>query len=49
MVEMNFDRGRPEVMVDLTRVPELQEWGEEDGSLRVGAGVTYARIIAELG
>ncbi len=49
MVEMNFDRGRPQVMVDLTRVPEIQEWGEEDGSLRVGAGVTYARIIAELG
>jgi CO/xanthine dehydrogenase FAD-binding subunit len=49
MVEMNFDRGRPEVVMDLTRVPEIQEWGEEDGSLRVGAGVTYARIITELG
>ena len=49
MVEMNFDRGRPEVVMDLTRVPEIQEWGAEDGSLRVGAGVTYARIITELG
>ena len=49
MVEMNFDRDRPEAMMDLTRVPELAEWGEEDGKLRVGAGVTYTRIIAELG
>jgi CO/xanthine dehydrogenase FAD-binding subunit len=49
MVELNFDRGRPGVVLDLTRVPEIQEWGEEDGRLRVGSGVTYTRIIAELG
>lgn len=48
MVELNFGRARPEVMMDLTRVPELQDWGEEDGRLRVGAGVTYTRIIEEL-
>ena len=49
MVDLNFDRERPEVVLDLTRVPEIQEWGEEDGRLRVGAGVTYTRIIVELG
>jgi CO/xanthine dehydrogenase FAD-binding subunit len=49
MVELNFDRGRPGAVLDLTRVPEIQEWGEEDGYLRVGAGVTYTRIIDELG
>jgi CO/xanthine dehydrogenase FAD-binding subunit len=49
MVDLNFDRERPEALLDLTRVPELQEWGEDNGRLRVGAGVTYARIIAELG
>ncbi len=49
MVDLNFDRERPEAVLDLTRVRELQEWGEEDGRLRVGAGVTYTRIIAELG
>lgn len=49
MVDLNFDRERPEVVIDLTRVPELGEWGEVDGLLRVGAGVTYTRIIAELG
>src|SRR4051812_27339277 len=48
MVDLNFDRERPEALLDLTRVPELQEWGEDNGRLRVGAGVTYARIIAEL-
>ncbi len=49
MVDLNFDRERPEAVLDLTRVPEIQEWEEEDGRLRVGAGVTYTRIIAELG
>ena len=49
MVDLNFDRERPEAIVDLTKVPEIQEWGQEDGRLRIGAGVTYTRIIAELG
>ena len=49
MVELNFDRARPRVVLDLTRIPELTEWAPEDGHLRVGAGVTYARLIAELG
>jgi CO/xanthine dehydrogenase FAD-binding subunit len=48
MVDLNFDRQRPGVVLDLTRVPELGEWQEENGRLRVGAGVTYTRIIAEL-
>jgi CO/xanthine dehydrogenase FAD-binding subunit len=29
-------------------VRELTEWGNEDGLVRVGAGVTYTRILAEL-
>ena len=49
MVELNFARGRPETVMDLTRVPELREWGTENGRLWVGAGVTYSRIIDELG
>ena len=28
MVELNFDRERPESILDLTRIPELKEWGE---------------------
>jgi CO/xanthine dehydrogenase FAD-binding subunit len=49
MVELNFDRHRPEAVLDLTRVPELAEWDGDAGRLRVGAGVTYTRAIAELG
>src|SRR5829696_6964935 len=48
MVELNFDRRRPEVVLDLTRVPELGSWERSDGGVRVGAGVTYARMVAEL-
>jgi CO/xanthine dehydrogenase FAD-binding subunit len=48
MVELNFDRRRPEAVLDLSRVPELAGWDREDGRLRVGAGVTYTRAIAEL-
>jgi CO/xanthine dehydrogenase FAD-binding subunit len=49
MVEINLDRHRPAAIIDLTRVAELDEWGMEAGLLRIGAGVTYARIIGELG
>jgi CO/xanthine dehydrogenase FAD-binding subunit len=49
MVDVNFGRTRPEAVLDLTRVRELAEWGQQDGGLRVGAGVSYARAITELG
>ncbi|HEY8633520.1 MAG TPA: FAD binding domain-containing protein, partial [Candidatus Dormibacteraeota bacterium] len=49
MVEINLDRHRPASIIDLTRVGELTEWGMEGELLRIGAGVTYARIIVELG
>jgi CO/xanthine dehydrogenase FAD-binding subunit len=49
MVELNFDHRRPTELLDLTKVAELAEWGEDDGQIRLGAGVTYTRIIAELG
>ena len=48
MVELNFDRRRPEALLDLTRIEELAGWTREDGWLRLGAGVTYTRIVAEL-
>ncbi len=49
MVEINLDHRRPSGIVDLTRVRELTEWGMDDGMLRIGAGVTYTRLIDELG
>ena len=49
MVELNFDRRRPPVLLDLTRVPELSTWDRSDGEIRLGAGVSYTRVIQELG
>jgi len=49
MVELNFARKRPEALLDLTRVGELARWSEHDGWFRIGAGVTYTRVIDELG
>jgi CO/xanthine dehydrogenase FAD-binding subunit len=49
MVEMNFDHARPPALLDLTRVRELADWDSDGGRLRIGAGVTYARLITELG
>jgi CO/xanthine dehydrogenase FAD-binding subunit len=49
MVDVNFGRSRPEAVLDLTRIRELAAWEETDGALRIGAGVTYATVIAELG
>ena len=48
MVELNFDMRRPDVIMDLTRVPQLQERSRENGSVRLGAGVTYTQLIADL-
>jgi CO/xanthine dehydrogenase FAD-binding subunit len=49
MVELNFDRARPPALLDLTRVPELRDWDRDDGWVRIGAGVSYTRVIRELG
>jgi CO/xanthine dehydrogenase FAD-binding subunit len=49
MVELNFDARRPDSLLDLTRIPELTNWAAADGQIRLGAGVTYARVIDELG
>jgi CO/xanthine dehydrogenase FAD-binding subunit len=48
MVELNFDKGRPAGLIDVSRLAELKEWRREDGSVFLGAGVTYARIEREL-
>ena len=49
MVEVNLDHRRPDTIIDLTRIRELTEWGTDDGLVRVGAGVSYTRVIDELG
>ncbi len=49
MVELNFDHRRPAALLDLNRVGELAEWSVTSNGTRLGAGVPYTRIIAELG
>ncbi|MBM7809611.1 FAD binding domain-containing protein [Saccharothrix algeriensis] len=49
MVELNFDHRRPAALLDLTRITELRGWSARGGVVRLGAGVTYARVLAELG
>ncbi|GII53853.1 carbon-monoxide dehydrogenase medium subunit [Planotetraspora thailandica] len=49
MVEINLDKGRPAALLDLNPVTELTAWSQEGPVLRIGAGVTYARLIDELG
>lgn len=41
MVELNFDWARPEVLLNLNEVAELKGWSRENGSVRLGAGLTY--------
>ncbi len=48
MVEINIDRQRTAFIMDLNRVREITEWGFDSGMVRVGAGVTYSRILEEL-
>jgi CO/xanthine dehydrogenase FAD-binding subunit len=45
MVELNFDRLRPQVLLNLNEVPELRGWARENGTLRLGAGLTYAEAM----
>jgi CO/xanthine dehydrogenase FAD-binding subunit len=42
MVTLNFDRERPAALLNLNEVPELRGWSRENGSVRLGAGLTYA-------
>ena len=49
MVGLNFGQAPPPTLLDLTAIPELSEWQRDNGTIRLGAGVTYSRIIDELG
>jgi CO/xanthine dehydrogenase FAD-binding subunit len=41
MVELNFDRARPPALLNLNEVDELKGWSRENGTLRLGASLTY--------
>ena len=52
MVALNFDRIRPQIVLNLNEAAELRGWSCENGALRLGAGLTYTeamrRDLAEL-
>ena len=48
MVAVNSGRARPHALLDLSRVEELRSWWREPARVFVGAGVTFARIAADL-
>jgi CO/xanthine dehydrogenase FAD-binding subunit len=45
MVELNFDRARPAVLLNLNEVVELRGWSRENGTMRLGAGLTYTEAM----
>ena len=48
MVGVNFGRTQPTALLDLSHVGSLAAWDRDDELVSVGAGVTFARISAEL-
>lgn len=46
MVALNFDRTRPEAILNLNEVAELRGWSRENGSVRLGSGLTYSEALA---
>jgi CO/xanthine dehydrogenase FAD-binding subunit len=45
MVALNFDRERPDVLLNLNGVYELRGWSRENGALRLGAALTYTEAL----
>jgi CO/xanthine dehydrogenase FAD-binding subunit len=45
MVELNFDRARPATLLNLNEVPELRGHARENGTMRLGSGVTYTEAM----
>ena len=45
MVELNFDRARPSALLNLSEVAELRGWSRENGTIRLGAALTYTEAM----
>jgi CO/xanthine dehydrogenase FAD-binding subunit len=45
LVELNFDRVRPQTILNLAELPELRGWSRDDGALRLGAALTYTEAM----
>ena len=47
LVSLNFDRLRPETILNLNEVEELRGFTRENGVFRLGAGLTYTEAMRE--
>jgi CO/xanthine dehydrogenase FAD-binding subunit len=45
MVELTFGHARPDALLDLSELTELRGYVEEDGTLLLGAGLTYTEAM----
>ena len=45
LVELNFDRARPERILNLAELQELKGWARDDGFLRLGSALTYTEAM----
>jgi len=47
LVALNFDRVRPDALLNLNELGELRGFTRENGTLRLGAGLTYTEAMQE--
>ena len=47
LVALNFDRVRPDALLNLNEIGELRGFTRENGTLRLGAGLTYTEAMQE--
>ena len=48
MVEINFARRRPVSLLDLSHLDVLRRWEKSNGTVELGAGVTYTDVLEHL-
>jgi CO/xanthine dehydrogenase FAD-binding subunit len=46
LVDLNFDRRRPEVVLNLAELVELRGFARENGTLRLASGLTYTELLS---
>jgi CO/xanthine dehydrogenase FAD-binding subunit len=47
MVDLNFDRARPDALLNLNEVAELRGWSRQNGTIWLGSGLTYAEAMEQ--
>lgn len=45
MIALNFDRARPRTLLNLGEIAELRSWSRENGTNRLGTGLTYTDLM----